>query len=84
MRGMSSRASSPPPRLSSEDLWALVEPLSPPRKPAVHGRNGRPRTADRDVQKGITFVLCTGIGWVELPVEPGYGSGRVCWRRLYE
>src|SRR3954451_5546460 len=61
---MSSSASSPPPRLISDELWALVEPLIPPRKPAVHGRTGRPRTSDRDVLGGIAFVLSTGIGWV--------------------
>src|SRR4051812_25651355 len=83
---MSSSASSPPPRLISDQLWALVEPLLPPRKPAVHahGRTGRPRTCDRDVLEGIVFVLSTGIGWATLPVELGYGSGWTCWRRLQE
>jgi transposase len=81
---MSSSASSPPPRLISDELWALVEPLIPPRKPAVHGRTGRPRVSDRDVLEGIAFVLSTGIGWTKLPVELGYGSGWTCWRRLHE
>src|SRR4051794_41782362 len=77
---MSSPASAPP-RLISDELWALVEPLIPPQKPAVHGRTGRPRTSDRDVLEGIAFVLSTGIGWAKLPVELGYGSGWTCWRR---
>jgi transposase len=81
---MSSPASSPPPRLISDELWALVEPLIPSPKPAVHGRTGRPRTPDRDVLEGIAFVLSTGIGWAKLPVELGYGSGWTCWRRLQE
>ena len=81
---MSSPASSPPPRLISDELWALVEPLIPPLKPAVHGRTGRPRTADRDVLEGIAFVLSTGIGWARLPVELGYGSGWTCLRRMRE
>ncbi|MGY1762412.1 IS5 family transposase [Geodermatophilus sp. SYSU D00779] len=81
---MSSSVSSPPPRLISDELWALVEPLIPPRKPAVHGRTGRPRTADRDVLEGIAFVLSTGIGWTKLPAELGYGSGWTCWRRMHE
>src|SRR4051812_50158523 len=79
---MSSPASSPPPRLISDELWALVEPLLPPRKPAVHGRTGRPRTSDRDVLEGIVFVLSTGIGWAKLPRELGYGSGWACWGGL--
>ncbi len=41
---MSSSVSSPPPRLISDQLWALVEPLIPPRRPAIHGRTGRPQT----------------------------------------
>src|SRR3954470_1742627 len=79
---MSSSASSPPPRLISDELWALVEPLIPPQPPAVHGRTGRPRVLDRDVLEGIAFVLSTAIGWAKLPVELGYGSGWTCWRRL--
>src|SRR3954447_10180770 len=81
---MSSPASSPPPRLISDELWALVEPLIPPPRPAVHGRTGRPRTPDRDAPEGIAFVLATGMGWAKLPAEVGYGSGWTCWRRLQE
>ncbi|MGY1732958.1 IS5 family transposase [Geodermatophilus sp. SYSU D01045] len=81
---MSLPASSPPPRLISDELWALGEPLIPPRPPAVHGRTGRPRASDRDVLEGIAFVLTTGIGWAELPAELGYGLGWTCWRRMHE
>ena len=76
---MSLSVPSPPPRLISDELWALVEPLIPPRPPAVHGRTGRPRTSDRDVFEGIAFVLSTGIGWAKLPTELGYGSGWTGW-----
>src|SRR3712207_9384128 len=38
-----------PPRLISDELWALAEPFIPPQKPAVHGRTGRPPVSDRDV-----------------------------------
>jgi len=81
---MSSLASSPPSRLISDELWALVEPLIPPQKPAVHGRTGQPRTSARDVLEGIAFVLASGIGWARLPRELGYGSGWTCWRRMRE
>src|SRR5687767_10601649 len=54
--GMSS-VSSPPPRLISDELWGLVEPLIPPGRPAVHGRTGRLRRSDREVLEGIAFVL---------------------------
>jgi transposase len=84
MPGMSSPASSPPPRLISAELWALAESLIPPQPPAVHGRTGRPRVSDRDVLEGIAFVLSTGIGWTKLPIELGYGSGWTCWRRMHE
>nr|WP_245785028.1 IS5 family transposase [Geodermatophilus amargosae] len=69
---------------SQQRIWALVEPLIPPQKPAVHGRTGRPRTSDRDVFEGIAFVLSTGIGWAKLPTELGYGSGWTCWRGMHE
>ena len=77
-------SASSPPRLISDELWALVEPLIPPPRPAAHGRTGRPRTSDRDVLEGICFVLSTGIGWAKLPRELGFGSGWTCWRRLHE
>jgi transposase len=76
---MSSSVSSPPPRLISDELWALVEPLIPPGRPAVHGRTRRPRRSDREVLEGIPFVLSTGIGWAKLPTELGHGS---CWTCL--
>jgi len=76
--------SSPLPRLISDELWALVEPLIPPQKPAVHDRSGQLRASDRDVLEGIAFVLSTGIGWTKLPIELGHGSGWTCWRRLHE
>jgi transposase len=81
---MSSPALPPPSRLISDELWVLVEPLIPARRPAIHGRTGRPRASDRDVLEGIAFVLSTGIGWTKLPRELGYGSGWTCWRRMRE
>jgi transposase len=81
---MSSSVSSPPPRLVSDEFWALVEPLIPPGRPAVHGRTERPRRSDREVLEGIAFVLSTGIGWAKLPTAPVYGSGWTCWRRMRE
>lgn len=77
-------SASSPPRLISDELWALIEPLIPPRPPAVHGRTGRPRVDDRAACEGICFVLATGIGWARLPAELGFGSGWTCWRRLRE
>jgi transposase len=70
------------PRLVSDELWALVEPLLPQRRAAVHGRTGRPRVDDRDALEGILFVLETGVPWKRLPIELGFGSGITCWRRL--
>ncbi len=34
--------------------------------------------------EGIVLMLSTGIGWVELPRELGFGSGWTCWRRMHE
>jgi transposase len=69
-------------RLVSDELWALVEALIPPRPRAVNGRTGRPRVDDRAALEGILFVLETGVPWKKLPVELGFGSGVTCWRRL--
>jgi transposase len=45
---------------------------------------GRKRLPDREALSGILFVLHTGIAWMHLPQELGYGSGYTCWRRLDE
>ena len=66
--------------LVSDELWAVVEPLLPP-KPAKP-KGGRPRVPDRAALSGIIFVLKSGIGWELLPQEMGCGSGMTCWRRL--
>lgn len=79
---MAKRRSSKRRRLVSDELWALVAPLIPPRPPAVNGRTGRPRVDDRAALEGILFVLETGVPWKKLPSEPGFGSGITCWRRL--
>src|SRR5437763_4091129 len=67
--------------LVSDELWAIVEPLLPP-KPA-HPEGGRPfSVSDRAALTGILFVLKTGIPWEYLPREMGCGCGMTCWRRL--
>jgi transposase len=67
--------------LVSDELWAIVEPLLPP-KPA-HPKGGRRFTVpDRAALAGIIFVLKTGIQWEYLPREMGSGCGMTCWRRL--
>ena len=78
---MPKRSPSPPRRLVDDELWALVEPLIPPAKPA-RGPGGRPRVPDRAALEGILFVLTTGCRWRDLPAELGCGSGVSCWRRL--
>lgn len=68
-------------RLVSDELWAAIEPLLPPKP--THPRGGRPFTVpDRAALTGIIFVLKTGIQWEYLPQEMGCGSGMTCWRRL--
>jgi transposase len=77
---VSKRRSSKPRWLVSDELWALVEALIPPRAPAVNGRTGRPRVDDRAVLEGVLFVLETGMPWKKLPTALGFGSGITCWR----
>jgi transposase len=66
--------------LVSDELWAVIAPLLPPKPSKPKG--GRPRLEDRKVLTGIIFVLKSGIGWELLPQEMGCGSGMTCWRRL--
>jgi len=68
--------------LVSDELWAVIEPLLPKKRPSRKG--GRPRVPDRAALTGILFVLQSGIPWEMLPQEMGCGSGITCWRRLTE
>lgn len=67
----------------SDELWAAVEPLLPARERRFK-YPGRKRLDDRKALQGILFVLSTGIPWMRLPTELGFGSGVTCWRRLEE
>jgi transposase len=69
-------------QLITDELWAVIEPLLPPEPEKLRG--GRPRIPNRDVLRGILFVLATGLPWEYLPPEMGCGSGMTCWRRLKE
>jgi transposase len=69
-------------QLITDELWAVIKPLLPPEPEKLRG--GRPRIPDRDVLRGILFVLSTGLPWEYLPPEMGCGSGMTCWRRLKE
>ena len=66
----------------TDELWAVIEPLLPRKRPSKKG--GRPRVPDRAALTGILFVLQSGIPWEMLPQEMGCGSGVTCWRRLRE
>jgi transposase len=67
-------------QLITDELWAVIKPLLPPEPEKRRG--GRPRVPDRDVLRGILFVLSTGLPREYLPPEMGCGSGMTCWRRL--
>lgn len=56
----------PPPRLISDELWALVEPLIPQQRPAVHGHTGRPRTSGGDALEQGLDVHVGGVGRTHL------------------
>ena len=71
------------PWVVSDELWELVEPLLPVRVRRSR-YPGRRRLPDREALSGILFVLHTGIPWMHLPRELGFGSGYTCWRRLDE
>jgi transposase len=66
-------------KLVSDELWAVVEPLLPPPRPA--GTRGQPPVPNRVALSGIVFVLKTGIPWEYFPQELGC-CGMTLWRRL--
>ncbi len=68
--------------LVDDELWELIQPLLPPRKPRRWRYPGRKRLRDRPALTGILLVLKSGIPWEMLPQEMGCGSGMTCWRRL--
>ncbi|MDO5066981.1 MAG: IS5 family transposase [Propionibacteriaceae bacterium] len=78
---MSKQSPSPSQQVITDELWAVLEPLLPPR-PTPKGPGGRPRASDRAALEGIMFVLSTGCRWRDLQPQMGFGSGVTCWRRL--
>lgn len=50
-----------------DELWAKIEPILPPDKPA--GSRGRPALPNRQVLNGILFVLRSGCQWKGLQKE---------------
>jgi transposase len=69
-------------KLVPDGLWALVEPLLPPRpRPPYGGR--RRDSPDRNCLAAIVFVARTSTPWRLLPVkELGCGSPATAWRRV--
>ena len=57
--------------------WARLQPLLPPRKPAV----GRPAHDHRAILNGITWVLRTGSPWRDTP--RCYGKWQTVASRFY-
>ncbi len=65
-----------------DELWALMEPLLPERKPHPLGCH-RPRVPDRDAMNAILFVLRTGAQWNSLN-GTGLCSSSSAHRRFLE
>ena len=67
--------------LVDDELWAVIEPLVPKRKP--HPKGGKPPVDDRVCLSGILFVLKTGLAWEDFPCEMGC-RGMTLLNRLRE
>lgn len=59
----------------TDEQWALVCPLLPPKEGGI----GRPRNDHRTVLGGILWVARTGSSWREMPEE--YGKWESAYRR---
>lgn len=68
-------------RLVSDELWQAIAPLFPQQIRSPQG--GRPPVENRTVFTCVVFLLKTGIGWRDLPMELG-ASSRTVRRRLKE
>lgn len=56
----------------TDQLWARILPLLPPRKKRI--KQGRPRLDDRLAMASILYKLSTGQSWKALPRRMGAGS----------
>jgi transposase len=52
-------------QLVSDQVWAAIASLLPPKPP--HPKGGRPWIGDRAVLGGIIYVLRAGVPWRLLP-----------------
>jgi len=59
----------------TDEQWASVRPLLPPRRGSI----GRPPNDHRTVLGGILWVARTGSSWREMPEE--YGKWETAYRR---
>jgi transposase len=74
----------------TDEFWARVEPLVPPRVAAVAGKTymrkpgaGRPPKPARQVFEAVVYALRTGCQWKALPKER-FGSASAVHKRFLE
>ena len=65
-----------------DEMWAIMEPLLPPRKPHPLGCHN-PRVSDRAAMNAIFFILRTGAQWHSLDAT-GICSCSSAYRRFRE
>ncbi len=57
----------------TDTLWVHLAPLLPPRT----GKRGRSPSDHRPILAGLLWMMCTGVGWREIP--PRFGP----WQTVY-
>lgn len=67
-------------QLLPDELWDVIERLFPVYEPSSEG--GRHPKSHRAVLTAILFVLKTGMGWKDLPMEAFGVSYKTCLRRI--
>lgn len=66
-------------RLVPDELWAVIEPLFSRHRQSP--KEGRRPVDNRTLFTSIVFLLKTGVGWRDVPIELG-ASSRTVRRRL--
>ena len=68
-----------PKPLIDDELWNIIEPISPKRRRRKKNLDRLLGESDCAALTGIVILLRSGVPWKMLPREAGCGGGATCW-----